>query len=273
MKITRKWLNSVRSVGVAALASLALAGPAQAGLVSGSWDPVFGPALPNLSWQVRTNWLVPNGCSSAADGIYSTTTPLSPCESTIGDPVRLLSVWLRWFNTTTGDAGNFFQQTFPESAHTGWCESVFAASNPSCAINSVLFNQGSEPLTATQVRVASGQVVGMDTNITSFLTFGWPPEAGTHSYDLSFTTNGPVLECTTCVPPVFASTVGLDQFLITYTSNDTGSPKFTDANGNILGAVLDANGVYQGQRIPEPGALALALTALMGLGAARRRRR
>ena len=171
---------------------------AHAGLVRGTWDPDFGGSFTNLSWQVRAEWLVPNGCSNLADGVYSTSVA-GPCES-ISDSVRMLAVWVRWFNTDAGDPNDFFQQVFPISGYTGYCESVWATSQPDCNLgNTTMFTQGSEPLTASDVRVEASQIVGLNTNvITGFQTFGWPDSAGSHFWSLGFTTNGPVLTCTDC---------------------------------------------------------------------------
>jgi hypothetical protein len=83
--------------------------------------------------------------------------------------------------------------------------------------------------------------------------------------------NGPV--------SVYASTEGLTQFLVTYNDNAGQTPKFTDGQGNTLGARLNGAGEYLGQgtipgasSVPEPAAPLLALTALVGLGIVRRRK-
>ena len=268
-----KILHLLRRVAFGLTLALAAHGSAHAGLVRGNFDPEFGAALPNLSWQVRTEWLVPNACSNSADGVYSTSAA-GPCQSTISDPVRLLSVWVRWFNTDTGDPNNFFEYD-AFGAYTGWCESTWAGTQSDCGGNTFLFNQGSEPLSASNVRVAQSQIVGFDTGITSFLTFNLPTSAGTHQYDLGFTTNGPIFTCADCAPPATASNEDLRQFLVTYTDDAGNVPKFTDSNGNALGALLDGNGTYLGQVpavVPEPGTLVLALAALTAIGWSRRRR-
>ena len=244
-------------------------GAAHAGLVRGDWDPVFGPALPNLSWQVRSEWLVPNACSNQADGVYSTAA-LGPCQSTIPDPVRLLSVWVRWFDTNAGDPNNFFEFN-AVSAYTGWCESVWAGSQPDCNLgNTFFFNQGFEPLGASNVRVAASQIVGFDTGITSFLTNLQPNSAGIHQYDLSFKATGPtgpVFTCFDCEPVATADNTNLNQYLITYVSSNASEPKFVDSQGNPVGVRLDG----AGNVIPEPATLALLGLGLAGLGFSRRK--
>ena len=276
--VTRAW----RLLAAAVLA-VSLQSGAHAGLVSGHWDPQFGPALPNLSWQVRTDWLVPNTCANAADGIYSTATPGGPCEDT-GADLRVLAIFVRWFNTVGGDPNNFFELDI-NGGYTGWCESTYTT-QPDCGNSNIFpFSSPAEPLVATNVRVALGQVVGFDTNITSFITGGLPSAAGLHTFDLNFTTNGPVFTCRnttgqgilldtpagdhSCDDPVTADNTSLNQYLITYTSNDSSDAKFKDSTGNALGVRLNG----QGQVIPEPGTVMLVLLALGAAGVSRRQRR
>jgi hypothetical protein len=276
-------LSKVLMMAVSAFVfTLASIAPAQAGLVTGRWDPQFGTALPNLSWQARTEWLVPNSCSSAADGVYSTSASGGPCEDT-GANLRVLAIFVRWFDTVGGDPNNFFESD-AYGAYTGWCESTYLT-NADCSLSNIypFTSPAFEPLIATNVRVALGQVVGFDTNITSFLTGGTPASAGKHTFGLSFTTNFPVFTCSNTIggppgydtPPtdhscdglVTADNTNLNQYLITYNSSDTSDPKFKDSNGNALGVRLNG----QGQVIPEPGALMLVLLALGAAGASRRR--
>lgn len=251
-------------------------GAAHAGLVTGEWDPQFGPFLPGLSWQVRANLLVPNGCSNQSDGIYNT----GDCAQA---NINVLDVWLRLYDTGFADPNDFF--------------TVVGGNTPDVdPVRSTYWTFGGG-FNVTNVRVEAQQVVGFDMAVPSpaqtvvvYLgdDYSYPSSAGGNLFGLSFGFNGPVLECFSCRQvindpfggdSVFASTTDLNQFLVTYTSEDTSQPKFMDANGNALGARLDSNGVYLGQStwaggpvVPEPGALALVLTALAALGVARHRR-
>ena len=247
---------------------------AQAGLVSGNWDPAFGPYLPGLSWSASFKMLIPNACSNQADGDYFTT---GPCALSPGYVQQLR---LHLFNTGDLPAGYF------ELGPFGWI--------------------------VGSVRVKNQQIVGVDTGISPVaeLTysstggptptyFSNPSSALGNTFNLSFNLNGAKLTCLHCVdsfsnvpppptntdrPNIDSSTVDLKQFLITYTDNLGFEPKFTDSFNQALGARLDGNGVYLGQStsisgllvgtVPEPGGLPLVLTAaLAGAAALRCRRR
>ena len=152
----------------------------------------------------------------------------------------------------------------------------------------------------SDIRVEAGQIVGFSSSeefaqslyLYSGTYYTNPTTAGGNLFGLSFTTTvtttGPQLRCVNCrtffnpgdgsggdgAGDVFASTANLTQFLVTYTDNAGTVPKFTDPiTGKALGAVLDSNGVYLGQSVPEPGTLALALAGLTAVGWSRRRRR
>lgn len=266
--------NHFRTILKQALVALGIAlgllGAAHAGLVSGRWHPPFGSFLPNLSWSASFDFLAPNACSNQADGDYGTT---GNCALGSG---YVQQVRLQLYNTSTEPSGYF-------------------------ELGSFAWNIGS-------VRVKNQQIIGIDTGTSPVaeLTYSFdgtnffsnPSSAMGNTFDLSFGLSGAKLTCLHCVdtffnqlppptdfnlPNIDSSTDGLVQFLITYTSNDTSTPKFTDSNGGALGARLDGSGNYLGQStaingpvvasVPEPGALTLVLTALAGVGVASLRRR
>ena len=266
--------NQFRTILKQALMALGIAlgllGTAHAGLVSGRWHPPFGAFLPNLSWSASFDFLAPNACSNQADGDYATT---GNCALASG---YVQQVRLQLYNTGDAPSGYF-------------------------ELGSFAWNIGS-------VRVKDQQIIGIDTGASPVaeLTYSFdgtnyfsnPSGAVGNLFDLSFGLSGAKLTCLHCVdtfsnqPPgnvtpgpsnIDSSTNGLVQFLITYTSNDTSTPKFTDPNGGALGARLDGSGNYLGQSnaidgpvvatVPEPGALTLVLTALAGVGVVSLRRR
>ncbi len=270
----------LRSAAMVLTLALAAQGSAQAGLVTGNWDPAFGAFLPGLSWQARAEFNVPDACSTQTDGIYSTSSGL--CQI-VGNP--FVNVWLRLFDTGFADPNDFFTVVGgPPVRSTYWTLTGGFSS-------------------ISNVRIVAGQVVGFDAPTTTSAQtvvctdppgcanlVSYPSSAGGNLFQLTFDTSGPNLACLNCrqsindplgTSTVNASRAGLTQFLVTYT--DSGPAKFNDANGNPLGAVLDSEGGYlrqstspqsgsrQPNPAPEPGSLLLVLAALGAAGVARRR--
>ena len=267
----------LRRLMTALTLALAVQGAAHAGLVTGNWDPQFGSFLPGLSWQVRAELLVPDACSNQADGIYGTGS--GACQIA-GSP--FVNVWLRLFDTGLADPGDFFGSGGISPNHSSYW--ILTSSYTSI----------------TNIRIASGQVVafGAGSNTAAQTVVctnfpicnpleSFPSAAGGNLFELTFDTNGPKLACLHCRhniadpmvlsdPDIYADTSGLSQFLVTYTSTDTSTPKFTDDSGHALGARLDGAGNYRGQGttpLPEPGTVALLLAALGAAAVTTRRRR
>lgn len=250
--------------------ALATHGVAQAGLVSGRWDPAFGPTLPNLSWQARAEFTVPDACTNQADGVYVT--------SGLCAGVTVNHAWLRLFDATAGaDPNDFF------------------GFNANSSVVDFQTDPVSPGYAAHKVRIQNQQVVGIEAGradippllLTPVLMSTFVGAAANNIFGMVFTVAGPSVFCFACDPvngypaghnagnpDVYAATAALEQYLVTY--DDLGAPKLTDSNGNALGARLDGAGNLLGfttldGRLPEPGTWALALLALAGFGVTRRR--
>lgn len=273
---------------VGCMLALALLPAARAGLITGSWDPQFGSFLPGMSWQVKAEIIVPNACSNLADGVYSTSG--GPCNIPSTSSIGFLNVWVRMFDTGLADPGDFF----------------------GLSPNSVVFNPIG--MSASAVRVENGQIVGFNSDSAFLQTFSCLSpcdapglffsalaSAEGNLFEFHFTVNGPSLTCKGCVstfaqryadylelyPPeradVTSATTDLEQFLVTYTSNNTANAKYVDDSGNAVGSRLDNRGNVLGFSqslsapigstailVPEPGMLLLVASALGGLALSRR---
>jgi hypothetical protein len=66
------WITRARSVlsvvAVATAATLGSAGPAQAALYTGNWDPAYGTIFPSLGWNANALFDVPDTCAAIGTG-------------------------------------------------------------------------------------------------------------------------------------------------------------------------------------------------------------
>lgn len=249
----RTCLPSIRRL-IAALAWLLFGhGAAQAGLVSGRWDPAFGAFLPGLNWGIQAEFLVNNDCSNLPDGVYSTAS--GDCAGAVTQ-----HFYLRLYNNLANPS-----DFFANNANSRYLD-LHALS--------VSANGG---YVVSEVRVLNSQVVGFTAGFTGlnsspvFAQYLVPSEALSYAFGASLGVNRARVVCYQCglnSVDVEADFSGLTQYLVTYVSADTSHPKFTDANGNAIGTLLDQNGSV----VPEPASLALGLAALVAAALARRRR-
>jgi hypothetical protein len=260
---------------------LLLQAPAHAGLISGSWDPLFGSALPGLNWSAYAELSVPDACTNTSG---PQTVASGVCAGS-----KVLAVFLQLYDTGFGalDWSNpaSYASSPPGSATFAICDSSVSGNS---AYTSRCNSNFGNYFGLSALRIDGGSVVGLQASVGA--TFAavnpgggpdsWPSTALRNNFTLDFGLDGPSLFCVTCPDgPVKSSSDGLRQFFVTYTSNDTSTPKFTDSTGKALGVVLDDKGQVLGratsinaQFVPEPGGLALVLAALGAAALARRRR-
>lgn len=257
--------------------------PAQAGLITGSWDPEFGSALPGLSWSAYAELTASDACTAAVGNQTVGTGTGGPCAD-----AKVNAVFLQLYNTPFGalDWGDSasYASTPPNSATFAVCDS--SVSGIQSYIDRCNDNFG-DYFNLSALRIEGGSVAGLQSSVGALFVAvnpqPWfaslPSSAMWNVFSLNFTLNGPELWCETCdfFRGVKSQTNGMRQFLVTY--NDDGSAKFTDSTGKALGVVLDENGKVlgrstsiNGQLVPEPAGLALVLTALGAAALVRRRR-
>ncbi|MCB2022157.1 MAG: hypothetical protein M9915_17145 [Rhizobacter sp.] len=83
------------AVSFAAAAALAVMAPAQAVVYRGTWDPAYGPALPNLGWRGEAFFEVADACLGQGDGLYFNNVP-GACSSQ-----SILSGKVEFYNLAT----------------------------------------------------------------------------------------------------------------------------------------------------------------------------
>lgn len=258
---------------------LLLQAPVHAGLISGSWDPEFGTALPGLSWAAYAELSASDACTAAVGNQTVGIGSGGPCADAKLNAVFLQLYDNEWFGALDWSSDSSYNSLPPHSATFAICDTALIGDSR-CGGN--FWNYFS----LSALRIEGGSVVGLQATVnTSFLaedpgtgTDPWPSSSMGKLFKLNFMLEGPELYCQDCTGgPIKSSSEGLRQFLVTY--KDNGQAKFTDSTGKALGVVLDDKGQVLGratsinaQFVPEPGGLALVLAALGAAALARRRR-
>jgi hypothetical protein len=253
--------------------------PAQAGLISGSWDPVFGDALPGMSWSAYAELSASDSCTDA-NGTQTVGSGSGPCAG-----AKVLAVFLQLYDTSFGAVDwskpASYLSSPPGSATFGVCDSsVSGMPTYASRCNGNFGNY----FNLSALRIEGGSVVGLQTDVTQPFqaqdpgpgTDPWPSTSQGKLFSLNFTLVGPELFCKNCSGgPLKSSSEGLRQFLVTY--DDQGQPKLGFSDGKPVGVVLDETGQVLGRAtsidglVPEPAGLALVLTALGATALVRRR--
>lgn len=228
-----------KTLAAAMLAAAAWTGSAQAGVVTGNFDPPFGPALPAWSYEGSFTMILPDSVVSLAQ---STPTPLVA----VPDGFVPLTVSI----------------------------SLYETANP---LNRVTQSGINLDVNLVVIDLPTGLMVNWNAvtwpfgnttplPLTAWSSFDLDPGPGTlfHSFDFSWNSlvGGPLITCTTCsmVNAVNASTAGLRVSL-----------NQTRDNGDVRGSVLVSFGA-NGQStttvnpMPLPGTLAMLVPALALLG-------
>lgn len=249
-------------------------GEAQAGVVSGNFDPAFGAALAGWDYSGTFDLSFSDEWTSKAYGGFQTTVDATHKKL---DLVALVSALDR-------------QQVVLEARVSMKKDGAVAGSNSiPLALQSLTFETKTGLLTNWESNVVelvadfSGEGFGL--NEINF-------DDGTHSFQFKWSNllGGAALSCLDCRLPGPNGGTGtidgsLDGLTVSYAQTSGDPPYNGSVAGPTVGSVVsvyatNAQGVialstvvtYPPAAIPEPGTLALILGGLMGVGWARRRK-
>lgn len=242
---------------IGALLSIALAmlggalAPAHAGLVTGNYDPPFGPSLPDLSYKGSYSYAVADGCAGNGSGQKW----LISC----GTPTISVAMSLTLFRTNDPSDSitkNFTMQAFALELLNGFAVGFYALPTPVMTDFIGPAYTGGKGFSLTYWGLAP-RLYSFDPCTPS----GW-------SCPLGWTN------------PTLAELGGFESTI--YHSDDQGNGKLgKDANGDDIGYLVSFNGnrsfsiepTSSAAVVPEPQGLALTLAGLAALVLANCRRR
>ena len=88
-----------RSVLLAAVAAAGAAAPAQAAVYTGTWDPAYGAAFPDLGWKGKATFFIPDAC------LALTSTWVANNAACSGNAMKVLDAQLSFYDLTTDPSG------------------------------------------------------------------------------------------------------------------------------------------------------------------------
>jgi hypothetical protein len=248
--------NTLRAAALAVVATVGGVGAANAAVVTGSWDPAFGSALPHLGFAGSATFYVPDACLTGAHNPGSYIKDSAACS---GGGMSLLSAHVDLYDLSAPAA---ILQTL-----------VYATQTSPTTSN--LTDLNLDPVLGVYVKydaaIGKNEVLGASTGYIG-------PQASNlaianhDSFYLKFDPSGSAsLFIATCS---FSQHEGNGEGRRSEGDDDGGQlscqPDLGSGQSSLTGVTF-APVIYA--PVPEPGSLALVLAAMVAGGAARRVRR
>lgn len=249
---------------------LGAVGSAEAGAVSGNFDPPFGPALPGWNYSgtfnldFSENWVNDYGGDTSFGAFVGTTQ-------------------FKLILAEFGQTGNLNLNSTVRLCEIAVAPTCAPSSSATSEVLSITYDIASGLLTDWETTTDLGAQTLAELNSINFGAVPGGPRTFNFSWDSLLA--GPTLICAGCglgAGPVNASRDGL---IVSYQQVD--EPRFFNSGGGLVGSVTstytaDANGDITRNTVvtlpgavqnsvPEPGSMALVLAALTGAAWVRRR--